>query len=627
VFRTKFDPLLAVESSEERAARLEEAREAYLETLAEVDSLPEDQLLRGLLNLVDATLRTNYYLDRDAIALKFASERISSMPEPRPMFEIAIASPTVEGTHLRGGAVARGGIRWSVRPDDFRTEVLGLMKTQMTKNAVIVPVGSKGGFVVKAGPADREALRRHVEAQYRTYVGCLLDLTDNVVAGEVRRPEHVLAYDDADTYLVVAADKGTATFSDVANSVAAERGFWLGDAFASGGSHGYDHKGEGITARSTWEAVKRHFIELGLDPMTEPFTVAGIGDMSGDVFGNGLLYSDRIKLLAAFNHQHVFVDPDPDPTVSFAERKRLFGMPRSSWRDYAPDKISTGGGVFDRAAKRVALTPEMQRLFGTDAETLSGQDLVRAVLTLEVDLLWNGGIGTYVKAGAERHTDVGDSANDGVRIDASELRAKVVGEGGNLGFTQLARVEYARAGGRINTDAIDNMGGVSMSDHEVNIKMLLQPLVVAGELSDAQRNRLLEEMTADVSALVLRDGARQALALSLAQRRSRADVRLFDSLIEYLTERGGLDAQVEALPNRRAMAERERAGEGLTRPELAIVLAYVKMGLYRRLLETDVPASRRCGTTSRTTSRACSPSASPRPCRRTRCGARSPPRR
>ncbi len=589
VFRVKFDPHLGIDP-DERTVQLEEVREAYLDALVEVESLPEDRLLRGLLNLIDASVRTNYFLGHEPIAVKFVSADVDTMPQPRPMFEIAVSSRSVEGAHLRGGPVARGGIRWSDRPDDFRTEVLGLMKTQMTKNAVIVPVGSKGAFVVKGAPADRDALRSYVLEAYRAYIRALLDVTDNVVDDQVVHPEGVLVYDADDPYLVVAADKGTATFSDVANAIAEEYDFWLGDAFASGGSQGYDHKREAITARGAWEAVKRHFLEMGRDPLAEPFTAIGIGDMSGDVFGNGMLYSRRTRLVAAFNHLHVMIDPDPDPEVSFEERARLFALPRSSWNDYDRTLLSDGGGIFERGAKRIPLTDVQRSFLGLQQEAVSGQDLIRAVMCLKVDLLWNGGIGTYVKAQAERHGDVGDASNDAVRVDAVDLRASVVGEGGNLGFTQAARIEYARAGGRINTDAIDNSGGVAMSDREVNIKVLLQPLVRSGDLSSAQRERLLKSMTGDVIDLVLRDNARQALALSVAERRSRIDVRLFESLIEYLAERGDLDPVVEGLPNRRVLAERERLGEGLTRPELAILLAYVKMGLYRRLLETDVPA-------------------------------------
>ena len=584
-FAARFDPHLADDRAQAEAA----ADEAFVDSLAGVGTLPEDQVLRGLADLVQAMVRSDYYQGHPWIAFKIDSARVGQMPDPRPMYEIGMAAPLVEGVHLRGGKVARGGIRWSDRPDDFRTEVLGLMKTQMTKNAVIVPVGSKGGFVVKGGPSDRDALRAFVQEQYRVYVRALLGLTDNLVGGEVVHPVGLVIHDGPDPYLVVAADKGTATFSDTANAIAAEVGFWLGDAFASGGSVGYDHKKEGITARGTWAAITRHFRDLGLDPRRDVFTAAGIGDMSGDVFGNGLLYSDRAKLLAAFDHRHVFLDPDPDPAASFAERRRLFDLPRSSWADYDRALISEGGGLFDRGAKRIVLTPQVQAMLGVDAPALSSPDLIKAILRAPVDLLWNGGIGTYVKASSERHAEVGDASNDGVRVDATELRARIVGEGGNLGFTQLARIEYARAGGRIHTDAIDNSAGVDLSDHEVNLKLALQPLRVTGELSGAQRDRLLREVTDEVCELVLRDNERQALALALAERRSRIDLGLFDSQVEYLAARGQLNPAVEYLPSRRQLAERERAGEGLTKPELAIVLAYVKMGLYRRLLETDLP--------------------------------------
>ncbi len=586
-FEAKFDP--ARGTIEERAGDVEVARQRVVESLSEVASLAEDQVLRGLLDLMDATVRTNYFLGHERISFKLDSTRVGTMPEPRPMFEIAVMARGVEGTHLRGGKVARGGIRWSERPDDFRTEVLGLMKTQMTKNAVIVPVGSKGGFVVKSAPAGRDALRDYVRQQYQTYIRALLDVTDNLVDGVARHPAGVLVYDDVDPYLVVAADKGTATFSDTANAISAEYGFWLGDAFASGGSAGYDHKGMGITARGAWECVRRHFAEEGVDVRRDPFTVIGIGDMSGDVFGNGMLYTDRIRLVAAFNHLHVFLDPDPDPEASFAERRRLFDAPRSSWSDYDPKLISRGGGVFERSAKRIELSPEVRALLGVEVEAMSGQDLIRAVLKLPVDLLWNGGIGTYVKASSERHAEVGDSANDGVRVDATELRCKIVGEGGNLGFTQLARIEYARLGGRIDTDAIHNSAGVDTSDHEVNIKILLQPLVRSGEMSEAQRNRLLHDMTDEVAALVLRHNAHQSRALSMAERASKSDLALYGSLLEYLVERAGLNPRVEYLPSRKQLEERRRAGEGLTRPELSVMMAYVKMGLFRRLLETDLP--------------------------------------
>jgi glutamate dehydrogenase len=567
----------------------EKTKQEILEALDKVSSLPEDTVLRGLLNLIEATVRTNFYLNKEVISFKLESRRVSSMPEPRPLYEIGVSGLGVDGTHLRGGKVARGGIRWSDRPDDFRTEVLGLMKTQMTKNAVIVPVGSKGGFVLKRAPSDREALRSYVKTQYKAFIRGLLDLTDNLVDGHIVHPKDLVIYDEGDPYLVVAADKGTATFSDLANETAAEYTFWLGDAFASGGSYGYDHKKEGITARGAWECVSRHFREMGINVKEQSFTVAGIGDMSGDVFGNGMLYTPTLKLVAAFNHQHIFIDPNPNPNKSFNERKRLFELPRSSWADYNHNLISEGGGVFERAAKSIPLSPQMQILLDTTATALSGQELIRAVLKMPVDLLWNGGIGTYVKSSSESNADVGDSSNDVVRISSHELKAKVVGEGGNLGFTQLARIEYARAGGRINTDAIDNSAGVDLSDHEVNIKILVQPLVNNGELSFVQRNKLLKEMTPEVNALVLHDNYTQSLCLSLAQKRSQNDITIFASLIEYLSEEGGLNTAVEYLPTQRQILERQKTSEGLTRSELAILLAYTKMGIYRHLLESNLP--------------------------------------
>ncbi|MEX2534931.1 MAG: NAD-glutamate dehydrogenase [Trueperaceae bacterium] len=584
-FRARFDPRLEGDRDTQVAA----AGKYFEGTLEEVSSLPEDQALRGLFNLMEATVRSNFFLGKAHISFKIASQEVAIMPEPRPLFEIAVSAPGVEGVHLRGGKVARGGIRWSDRRDDFRTEVLGLMKTQMTKNAVIVPVGSKGGFVLIDPPGEREALFNFVREQYQTFMRGLLDLTDNMVDGVPVFPKGLVVYDEPDPYLVVAADKGTATFSDLANATAAEYDYWLGDAFASGGSQGYDHKEIGITARGTWETVARHFRELGVNIRQDEFTVAGIGDMSGDVFGNGMIYTDRIKLVAAFNHLHIFLDPRPDPGPGFAERKRLFELPRSTWRDYDTSLISEGGGVFDRSAKSIPLSPRVRELLGVEAKELSGQALMRAILRLPVDLLWNGGIGTYVKSSGETHHSVGDAANDQVRIEAEELRCRVVGEGGNLGLTQGARIEYALAGGKINTDAIDNSAGVDLSDHEVNIKVLLQPALSSGELSGVQRNRLLREMTDEVSSLVLVDNYRQSLALSLAEGRSRQDPQLFESLQLYLAERGGLDSKVEVMPSARQLIERQRSGAGYTRPELAVLMAYAKMGLYRRVLETDFP--------------------------------------
>lgn len=579
LFELKFAPGVT-----DREASLEAAQASFDEGLQAVSSLAEDGALRALADLVGAAVRTNYFLDKPYISLKLESARVAQMPEPRPLFEIAVAAPHVEGVHLRGGRVARGGLRWSDRPDDFRTEVLGLMKTQTTKNAVIVPVGSKGGFVLKGAPTDRDALQTFVREQYQTYLRGLLDLTDNLVNGQVVHPAGLVIYDPPDPYLVVAADKGTATFSDLANEVAAEYGFWLGDAFASGGSRGYDHKAEGITARGAWEGVKRHFLELGVDVLKEPVTAFGVGDMSGDVFGNGLLYTRTIKLQAAFNHLHIFLDPNPDPEASYAERERLFRLPRSSWEDYNRARISEGGGVFSRTAKSVPLSPQVRAMLGVDAAALSGQDLVRAILKMPADLFWNGGVGTYVKASFETHAEVGDSSNNAVRADAGELRVRVVGEGGNLGFTQRGRVEYALAGGRLNTDAVDNSAGVDMSDHEVNLKIALGPLVENGALSETARNDLLKEMTAEISALVLNDNAQQALALSLAQRRAERDPALFASLQDYLAERGGLRPDLEALPSTKTALTRP-----YTRPELAVLMAYTKLGLSRRLLETDFP--------------------------------------
>ena len=584
-FAAKFNPKF----DGDRLAAFEAIKTDYDDALIKVPSLVEDTLLRRLFNLIDASLRTNFYLHKPVLSFKLESQSVSSMPSPRPLYEIAVYGLDVEGTHLRGGKVARGGIRWSDRPDDFRTEVLGLMKTQMTKNAVIVPVGSKGGFIIKNAPKDRQALRAYVELQYRSYISSLLDLTDNMLAGSPAHPSELIIYDDVDPYLVVAADKGTASFSDIANSISEAYGFWLGDAFASGGSNGYDHKKEAITARGAWECVKRHFAEMDIDIMQDEFTAFGIGDMSGDVFGNGMLYTNKLKLLAAFNHLHIFLDPKPHPENSFAERKRLFKLPRSSWLDYNPELISQGGGVFERTAKAIELSPEVQDMLGLKQKTLSGQELIRAILQMPADLFWNGGIGTYVKSSREDHNDVGDSSNDAVRIDATELAAKVVGEGGNLGFTQLARSEYALAGGRINTDAIDNSAGVDMSDHEVNIKVMLQPLLASGELSDVQRNRLLEQMTDEVSSLVLADNRSQSLALSLAERQSQEDLPLFAELMDKLSKEGGLNLQVEFLPDRDTLELRQEQRQGLSRPELAILLAYSKMHTYANLLASHLP--------------------------------------
>jgi glutamate dehydrogenase len=583
-FEAKFQP-----GFPDREAAMAARREAFYDALDKVSSLAFDRTLRALFNLVEATVRTNFFLNKSYISHKVSSRAVSEMPEPRPLYEIVVVGTGVEGIHLRGGMVARGGLRWSDRPDDFRTEVLGLMKTQMTKNAVIVPVGSKGGFVIKRPPAEREALMAYVVEQYKTFLRGLLDLTDNNKGGKVVHPEGLVIYDGPDPYLVVAADKGTATFSDHANAISAEYDFWLGDAFASGGSYGYDHKKEGITARGAWECVRRHFFEMGVDVKNQEFTCAGIGDLAGDVFGNGMIYTDKLRLLAAFNHMHIFLDPNPDAAASYQERKRMFELPRSSWEDYDKSLISQGGGVFSRASKSIPLSPEVKAMLQVEADEMNGQELIRAILKMPVDLLWNGGIGNYVRASTESNADCGDSSNDALRITAPELRARVVGEGGNGGFTQLARIEYARLGGRINTDAIDNSAGVDMSDHEVNIKILLQPLVSHGDLSFEERNRILESMTGEVNSLVLKDNYWQSLCLSVAEKRSKEDITLFASLMDYLAERGPLDKAVEFLPDAKTLQERMRSGEGFTRPELAIILAYTKMGLYRRILETDFP--------------------------------------
>jgi glutamate dehydrogenase len=591
LFRIRFDPA----RGEERAADAESLASLIEGEIDAVPSLDEDRILRSFLRLVQAMLRTNYF-QRDAegkpkpyLSFKFDPALVPDLPQPRPRYEIWVYSPRTEGVHLRGGKVARGGIRWSDRREDFRTEILGLMKAQMVKNAVIVPVGAKGGFVVKQPPADRAALREEVVESYRTLMRGLLDVADNIVAGETVPPVDVVRYDDDDPYLVVAADKGTATFSDVANAIAAEYGFWLGDAFASGGSAGYDHKAMGITARGAWESVKRHFRELGVDIQTTPFTVVGIGDMAGDVFGNGMLLSRHLQLVAAFNHEHVFLDPDPDPSVSFAERERLFELPRSSWADYDPEKISAGGGVFPRTAKSIPLSPEVRRRLGVDAEALTPSELIRAILTAEVDLLWNGGIGTFVKASTESHLDVGDKTNDALRVDARDLRARVVGEGGNLGFTQRGRVEYALGAGRIFTDAIDNSAGVDCSDHEVNIKVLLGEIVASGDMTEKQRNELLVEMTDDVTRLVLRNNYRQTQALSLARKQAPSMLGVHIRQIQHLEQAGRLDRELEALPSDDVLTERGAAGGGLVSPELAVLLAYAKIELFDALLASDFP--------------------------------------
>jgi glutamate dehydrogenase len=591
LFRARFDPDEADESTAETvAARIEKAIDG-------VESLDQDQILRRFLAVARSMLRTNFFQRADGdelkpyVSFKLDPTELGWLPEPRPAFEVFVYSPRTEGVHLRGGRVARGGLRWSDRREDFRTEVLGLMKAQMVKNAVIVPVGAKGGFVVKRPPesGDREELQKEVVECYCSFIRGLLDITDNIVGGQVTPPERVVRYDGDDPYLVVAADKGTATFSDLANGVAAEYGFWLGDAFASGGSSGYDHKAMGITAAGGWESVKRHFRELGRDVSSEPFTVVGIGDMSGDVFGNGMLLSREIRLIGAFNHREIFIDPAPDPGSSWAERKRLFELPRSSWSDYDKSLISEGGGVWPRTAKVIELSEQAREALGVERANLRPNDVIRALLRAPADLLWNGGIGTYVKASGETHGEAGDKANDSVRVDASELRCRVVGEGGNLGLTQRARIEYALRGGKINTDAIDNSGGVDCSDREVNIKILLDAVVDAGDMTVKQRNALLAEMTETVADLVLQDNYEQSETLSMAERQAPSMLDVHQRFIRALEQHARLDRRLEALPDEEEIAERARERRGLTRPELAVLLAYSKVFLYSELLDSDVP--------------------------------------
>ncbi|MDQ6835025.1 MAG: NAD-glutamate dehydrogenase, partial [Actinomycetota bacterium] len=597
LFAARFDPdVTRPGPTEALTEQLERAIDAVL-------SLDEDRILRSFLSVVGAMLRTNYYRTDAAgrppscLSFKLDCPTLGLLPQPRPRFEIFVYSPRVEGVHLRGGRVARGGLRWSDRREDYRTEVLGLMKAQMVKNALIVPVGSKGGFVVKRPPVqgNRDAQVGEAIACYRTFLRGLLDLTDNYVEGEVRPPERVVRYDDDDPYLVVAADKGTASFSDLANEVAAEYRFWLGDAFASGGSHGYDHKQMGITARGAWESVKRHFRELGTDVQRESFSVVGIGDMSGDVFGNGMLCSPQLRLLAAFNHRDIFLDPDPDPEASFTERRRLFALGRSSWRDYDPELISEGGGVYPREVKSIPVSEAVRAALGIESERLAPADLIRQLLRAPVDLLFNGGVGTYVKAAQETHADAGDKANDHVRVDGHELRCRVVAEGGNLGFTQGGRIEYALTGGadggggQINTDAIDNAAGVNCSDHEVNIKILLGDLMAAGRIDYAERNALLTQMTDAVAGRVLYDSYTQTQSLSVAVRQAPEMAGVHGRLIRRLEQSSGLSRELEHLPAGKALAAGRHGRRGLVSPELATLLAHAKIELFGRLLESDLP--------------------------------------
>jgi glutamate dehydrogenase len=609
LFEARFDPgrhgdLEA--ASESRTAKCADLEERIVRALDDVSSLDHDRILRSYLTAIKATLRTNFFQESKEggphpyVALKLDPSAIPDLPEPRPKFEIFVYSPRVEGVHLRFGSVARGGLRWSDRRDDFRSEVLGLVKAQMVKNTVIVPVGAKGGFFAKMlpDPADREAWMAEGIACYKTFISALLDVTDNLVDGPEGRtvvpPRQVVRHDADDTYLVVAADKGTATFSDIANAVSAEYGFWLGDAFASGGSVGYDHKAMGITARGAWVSVRRHFREMGVDCQKEDFTCVGIGDMSGDVFGNGMLCSEHIKLVAAFDHRDIFLDPNPDPAASYAERKRLFDLPRSSWKDYDASLISSGGGVFPRSAKSIKLSQEVRSALGIEATAMTPAELMRAILLAPVDLLWNGGIGTYVKAASESDADAADKANDAIRVNGADLRARCVGEGGNLGFTQRGRIEYAvqgtgGAGGRINTDFIDNSAGVDTSDHEVNIKILLDRVVRDGDLTGKQRNELLASMTDEVAHLVLGDNYDQNVALANAVAQAPALLHVHEDWMRSLERRGLLNRALEALPARREVAGRVERGEGLSGPELSVLLAYTKIVLADELLESDLP--------------------------------------
>jgi len=591
LFESRFDPARQAGAAERCDAIAEELRGA----LDEVVSLDHDRILRFYLALIEATLRTNYFQHETApyLVLKLAPEGVPGVPAPRPKFEIWVYSPRFEAVHLRFGRVARGGLRWSERPEDFRTEVLGLVKAQEVKNSVIVPSGAKGGFVCKRLPdqANREAYQAEVLACYQMFISGMLDITDNIAGDQVVPPPGVVRLDDDDPYLVVAADKGTATFSDVANGIAGRYGFWLGDAFASGGSEGYDHKKMGITARGAWESVRWHFAALRLNPDTDDFTVAGIGDMSGDVFGNGMLLSRHIKLVAAFDHRHVFLDPDPDPAVSFAERQRLFDLPRSSWADYDPALISAGGGVWPRDVKAVPLSPRARAALGLDDGTLqlSPDELISAILKAPVDLLWNGGIGTYVKASHETHADAGDRSSDAVRIDAPALRARVVGEGGNLGLTQAARIEYALGGGLVNTDFIDNSAGVDTSDHEVNIKILLADAIAAGDIKAGDRGRLLHEMTDEVAAHVLRHNDGQNMALAAGRYQAPKLLHVHARYLRKLAREKQLSIEGDVLPTGKEIAARRSAGVGLTTPELALLLAHTKIAAGQQVLASDLP--------------------------------------
>ena len=593
LFMARFDP----HGGKSAVRKARPVRAAVIEGLEAVESADEDRILRRFLNLIDSMLRTNYFQTdangqlKSYLSFKLDSKKVAELPLPRPLREIFVCSPRVEGVHLRFGVVARGGLRWSDRPEDFRTEVLGLVKAQQVKNAVIVPVGSKGGFVLKRPPApgDRDAIMAEGITCYRTFISGMLDITDNLKGDKVVPPRAVVRYDDDDPYLVVAADKGTATFSDYANDVSQQYGFWLGDAFASGGSQGYDHKGMGITARGAWESVKRHFREIGMDIQSQPFTVVGIGDMSGDVFGNGMLLSPHTKLIAAFNHLHIFVDPDPDPETSLKERQRMFNMPRSNWADYDAKLLSKGGAIYPRSAKSLKLTPQIKERFALAEDAVAPNVLLRAVIGADVDLMWFGGIGTYVKASDETNGDVGDRANDAIRLNGEDLRCRVIGEGANLGVTQRGRIEYAVGGRRISTDFIDNSAGVDTSDHEVNIKVLLNAVVATGGMTVAQRNRFLARMSDEVGELVLRHNYQQSGAITLSKARGVVGLENHIRLMRMLERIGFLDRAVEFLPNDELLTERLSENQTLIRPEIAVVMCYAKNWLYEKLLDSDLP--------------------------------------
>src|SRR6266850_2134446 len=597
LFQARFDPALGDAASAARKARIEAIDTTLAAALESVTTLDEDRILRRFLNALRSSLRTNYWqtgpdgAPKEWISFKIDSRAIDELPAPRPMVEIFVYSPRMEGIHLRGGRVVRSGIRWSDRREDFRTEILGLMKTQMVKNAVIVPVGSKGGFYVKRPPVGgtREQVQAEGIACYQTLIRGLLDITDNYAEGGVKPPADVVRHDGDDPYLVVAADKGTATFSDIANALAQEYGYWLDDAFASGGSAGYDHKKMGITARGAWESVKRHFREMDIDIDKTPFGAVGVGDMSGDVFGNGMLLSRHIKLIAAFDHRHIFIDPMPNPATTWAERKRLFDLPRSSWMDYDKSLLSAGGGIYDRAAKSITLSPEAREVLGIEAPSLTPIDLMRAILTAPADLLYFGGIGTYVKASSESQADAGDRANDSLRVDAAQLRVRVVGEGANLGLTQRGRVEAALAGVKINTDALDNSAGVDTSDHEVNIKIATGEAIARGLLKREDRDPLLFAMTDEVAALVLRHNYQQSQAISVAAEQAGEEHDRLERFMRTLERKGHLDRAVEFLPDSAAMRARAQNRQYLTRPELSVLLAYAKIDLNDEILRSDLP--------------------------------------